>query len=217
MERLEKPKSLDEQAYFHIKSAILKCSLKPGEFLAEVRVAEDFGISKTPIRKAMARLQQEGFLTNIPYKGYFVAEISIKDIVEVYELRQLLECYLVRETTPLFSQAELDEMDTTIREAQQAADGGDFGHYVALNREFHHAFDRKYGHHRISDVLTNLDEHVQRILFYTLHKHNDLLSKVDHQSILEAVRDRDVDLAEQRMREHLAEFCDDLVNRMNQS
>ena len=80
LNRLEKPQSLDEQAYEQIKEAIINCVFNPGDFLAEVRLAEELGISKTPIRKAMARLHQEGFLDNVPYRGYFVADISIEDI-----------------------------------------------------------------------------------------------------------------------------------------
>lgn len=217
MEKIEKPKSLDEQAYWHIKDAILKCTLPPGEFLAEVHLAKDLGISKTPIRKALARLQQEGFVTNIPYKGYFSTEILPKDIIEIYELRQLLEGYLIRQTTPLFTPAELDEMEIIIHDAQRAIEAQQFERYILLNRKFHHAFDHKYAHRRISVVLSNLDQHLQRILFYTHHKYNDLLHEDEHLSILEAVRNQDVDLAEERMRKHLAKFCDGLVDRINRS
>ncbi len=59
--KLKKPQVLDEQAYVHIKQAILKGAFPPGEFLAETQLAQDLGISKTPVRKAMARLQEENF------------------------------------------------------------------------------------------------------------------------------------------------------------
>jgi DNA-binding GntR family transcriptional regulator len=220
LEKLEKPVSLDEKAYRNIKDAILKCMLAPGEFLAEVRLAEDLGVSKTPIRQAMARLQQEGFLETVPYKGHFVARVSVEDISEIYGLRQLLEGHLVRETARRFTREELAEIEADIDAAQQALENDDVEQYVLLNREFHHCFDRKYGHSRISDVLTNLDEHVQRIIFYAIkNDYYDLLTRQcdDHRLIFKAVSEGAVETAVTRMQNHLSEFCDDLVVRLKRT
>lgn len=220
MEKIEKPISLDEKAYQNIKDAILKCRLSPGEFLAEVRLAEELGVSKTPIRKALARLTQEGFLEEIIYKGHYVASISAEDIVEIYGLRKILECHLVRETALLFSQAELDAIESIIDSADKALENNDFVRYVHLNRKFHHTFDHKYGNRRISDVLSNLDEHVQRIIFYALEsEYHDLLTRQrgDHRMILRAIIERDVETAVLRMDKHISEFCDDLAVRLSQS
>lgn len=220
MEKIEKPLSLDERAYLNIKDAILKCVLPPGEFLAEVRLAQDLGVSKTPIRQAMARLQQEGFLETVPYKGHFVARISAVDITEIYGLRQILEGHLVRETARLFGPGELAAMEENIDAARQALADDNVEQYVLLNREFHHTFDRKYGHSRISDVLTNLDEHVQRIIFYAIQQDfYDLLTqqREDHRLIFKAIREGEVETAVLRMENHLAEFCDDLVVRLKRA
>jgi DNA-binding GntR family transcriptional regulator len=207
LSRIERPKSLEEQAYFDIKQAILRGQFLPGEFLAEMQVAQELGISKTPIRKAMARLQQEGFLVNIPYKGYNVAEISAADTKEIYELRRILECHLVRETALQFTEAELDEMEASFQAAEDAMERRDYILYLACNREFHHAFPRKYGNQRILKVLTNLDEHVQRILLHKMQQEGSYdLSSRDHRLILAAIRTGDIEAAESLMRDHLAGF-----------
>lgn len=218
VEKLQKLESLDERAYSHIKDAVLKCTLAPGEFLPEVRLADEMGISKTPIRKAMARLQQEGFLVNIPYKGYTVAEISVKDITEIYELRQILECQLIQATADLFTPEEFDAIEADVALAQAAIDSGDAARYVLLNRKFHHSFDVKYGSARISRVLVNLDEHVQRIIFFAYqNEYDDLLEmqRYDHGRILAAVRQGEVSSAVTLMRKHLLDFGDTLVRRMS--
>ena len=219
--KLEKPQSLDEQAYQSIKDAILKGVFRPGDFLAEVRLAEDLGISKTPVRNAMARLNQEGFLESVPYKGHFVSDISIDDVREIYELRTVLETYVIRQTALKFSPAELDAIEDIIQTADQALEKGDVDRYVRLNRKFHHSFDRKYGQQRITDVLINLDEHVQRIIFYTLRneEYRDILAmqRKDHLSIFKAIQAGDVDLAVRLMESHLSEFCVRLVDRMRQA
>lgn len=214
--RAEKPQSLDEQAYEQIKEAVISCSVNPGEFVAEVWMAEEMGISKTPIRKAMARLHQEGFLDNVPYRGYYVAEISVQDIAEIYELRELLECHLVRETVPHFSPAEFDQIERLVDEADAAFAADNFRDFVELNREFHRAFLHKHRSHRIRDVLRNLEEHVRRIIMYVLKKgYTDLLElqRDDHRMILQAARDGDVPRAEELTQAHLRTFSKALIAR----
>lgn len=220
LEKIEKPISLDEKAYRNIKDAILKCRLAPGEFLAEVRLAEELGVSKTPIRTALARLTQEGFLEDILYKGHYVARITAEDIIDIYGLRKILECHLVRETTLRFNQSELAAIESIIDLATEAIGKNDIERYILLNREFHHTFDRKYGNSRISDVLSNLDEHVQRIIFYALEsEYHDLLTRqrYDHRMILSAIIEKDVETAVMRMDRHISEFCDDLAARLSHS
>jgi DNA-binding GntR family transcriptional regulator len=205
--KIERPQSLEEQAYLHIKKAILDGVLPPGEFVAELQLAQELGISRTPLRKAMARLLEENFLINIPFKGYYVADISTEDVRDIYELRRVLECYLVRETASKFTSVELDEMEENIRAAIDAFERGDFIDYVAYNREFHHAFPRKHGNQRILKMLTNLDEHIQRTLMYKLYDGQaELLSPRDHQLILKAIKAGEVEAAAQLMREHLMGF-----------
>ncbi len=220
LNRLEKPQSLDEQAYEQIKEAIINCVFNPGDFLAEVRLAEELGISKTPIRKAMARLHQEGFLDNVPYRGYFVADISIEDITEIYTLREILECHLVCETTGYFSQVELNEMAALVVDAEAALNHGDNAAFVRYNREFHHCFSRKCGSQRIEDVLKNLEEHVRRIIMYVLREgHTDLLDfqRDDHGLILQAVSAKDTERAQMLMRSHLRTFSKALIDRKSLS
>jgi DNA-binding GntR family transcriptional regulator len=209
--KLERPQLLEEQAYHHIKRAILVGTFPPGAFLAEIQVAQDLGISKTPVRKAMARLQEEDFLDNVPYKGYFVADISAEDTQEIYQLRQMLECYLVRETALQFTTAELDEMEKNIAAATAAFERNDFHEYITLNRDFHHTFPRKFGNRRILKVLTNLDEHIRRILLHKLQNEtHEILSPVQHEMIIDAIRAGDVEGAVTLMRNHLKGFHNQL-------
>ena len=207
--KIKRAKTLDEVAYGHIKRAIITGGFDPGTFLAEVQLAQELGISKTPVREAMRRLQQERFLVNIPFEGYYAADISVHDILEMYQLRQLLECFLVRETVDMFSEGELDDLQSTLDAADEALATGNPERFVDLNRTFHHAFDRKYDNQRISDVLTNLDEHVQRILLYEFRDqpHYFLTSHQEHYLILGAIRERDKEAAEHLVKQHLSRFC----------
>lgn len=210
LSKIQKSRSLDEKAYLQIKKAILDCTLPPGASLVETRLAEELGVSRTPIRKAIARLEQEGFVTAAPSKGYNVAEVSLQEIREMYQLREILECHLVRETAQQFTREELEEMESALQAADEALEKGDYPGFLATNRAFHHAFDRKYGNQCISEVLSNLDEHIYRNLMSEFQAQDSKLltlsSYDEHKLILEAIREGDVESAVSLMRDHLRKY-----------
>ncbi len=208
LEKIEKPKSLDEQAYAVIKQAIISGAFEPKSFLSESQLARDLGISKTPIRKALAQLAEKNFLLNIPFEGYYVADISNQDIFDVYEIRAVLESHLVRASGAKLTETDLEEMESCIQESENAYKAGKFDEYYALNRKFHRYFADKHGNQRISSYLANLDEHVQRILAYIQNQGFRRLSKPDpdHLNIIQAIREGNVDQAADLMYEHLISF-----------
>ena len=207
LEKIEKPPSVDDTAYLHIKRAILDCALAPGQGLVETRLAEELGVSRTPVRRGIARLEQEGFVTPDVSKGYKVAGISLRELEEMYQLREILECHLIRETAEQFTEDELAVMESALQAADQALEQDDYPAFLAANRGFHHAFDRKYGNQRISEVLDRLDEHVYRAIMWGFRGRgggvSDLLGYGDHKLVLKAIREGDVESAVSVMRDHL--------------
>ena len=89
-------KSKKAIVYENLKRRIISHSLSPGEPLNESVLTKELGISKTPIREALQQLEKEGFVENIPGKGSFVSRISIQDIREMFEIREILECEVIR-------------------------------------------------------------------------------------------------------------------------
>ncbi|HUW94588.1 MAG TPA: GntR family transcriptional regulator [Anaerolineae bacterium] len=205
--KIEKPPSVDDTAYLQIKQAILDCVLAPGQPLVETGLAEELGVSRTPVRRAIARLEQEGFVAADPTKGYRVTEISARDLEEMYQLREILECHLIRETAEQFTQDELAAMESALQAADQALEQENYPAFLAANRGFHHAFDRKYGNQRISDVLDRLDEHVYRAIMWGFrNRESSVVSQLaygDHRLVLEAIREGDVESAVSVMKDHL--------------
>jgi len=207
LEKIEKPPSVDDTAYLQIKQAVLDCVLAPGQPLVETRLAEELGVSRTPVRRAIARLEQEGFVSADAGKGYRVAEISLRDLQELYQLREILECHLIRETAQRFTEDELAGVESALLAADQAMERDDYPAFLAANRAFHHSFDRKYGNQLISGVLDRLDEHVTRAILWGFRGRgggaSDLLGYRDHSLILKAIREGDVESAVSIMRDHL--------------
>ena len=82
---------LKEQAYHHLKDQIMKCQMMPGSLLSEHDIAQEMGISRTPVREAILRLSEEGFITIYPRKGMIVSPVSFKDIQDVFQIRMMIE------------------------------------------------------------------------------------------------------------------------------
>lgn len=210
LEKIHKSVPLDDQVYSQIKRAILDGTLEPGTAITESQLATSLGVSRTPIRKAVPRLEQEGFIVDVPLKGYQVAGISSRDIHETYQLREIVECQLVRETAPFLTPEELDEMEDLLNQADGALKKNDHQKFLDASRMFHHSFDRKYGNRRISELLSSLDEHVYR--FVSIHLKNQRVQTSlaftirEHRQILQAIRKGDVEGAVALTREHLTRY-----------
>lgn len=207
LEKIEKPPSVDDTAYLQIKQAIVNCVLAPGQPLVETRLAEELGVSRTPVRRAIARLEQEGFVSTDAAKGYKVAEILLRDLEELYQLREILESHLIRETALQFTEDELAGVESALLAADQAMEQDDYPAFLAANRAFHHSFDRKYGNQLISEVLDRLDEHVYRAIMWGFRGRGGgvsaLLGYGDHRLILKAIQEGDVESAVSVMKDHL--------------
>ena len=204
--KIEKPQSLEEKVYLHLKRLILSGTLPSGVITTETDLAERLGVSRTPVRKTLVRLEQEGFITNIQPKGYRVVEISSEDIRDIYELREILECHMVRETAKQLTSEDLAAMESAVQSADQCLENRDYLGYVEHSRAFHHVLDRKHGNKWISGVFANLDEHVYR--FWVFHLKSGRATAIlshpnPHHLILEAIRAGDIESAVARTREHM--------------
>jgi DNA-binding GntR family transcriptional regulator len=208
LSRIERGKPLDELAYAHLKHAILTGRLAAGQPVVEAHLVKQLGVSRTPIRKALTQLEQEGFVTSVPGGGCRVAKPTRQDIKEIYQIRAILEAYVARKTVDQMGSKELAEMESAVDSAQQALLQGDNEGFVRANRTFHAVFDRKYGNRRITALLDELEEEVRWILttVYTASSDKLVASYRDHERILDAVRARDVEAAVGIIEKHLSQW-----------
>lgn len=208
LSKINKAPSLEETVYHRIKQAIINATILPGTPLVETQLAEELGVSRTPIRKTLARLETEGFVVASPTQGYNVTEISPSDSQELWEFRAILECHLIRVTVPLFTAEEIDEMESIIVAADKALEENDLLGFLSVNRDFHHIFDKKHGNKRISDHLNNIDDHVTRRLLYEFKIKGSIQYNIytGHRLIIDAIRAGDADSVASLMWEHLTTF-----------
>jgi DNA-binding GntR family transcriptional regulator len=169
------------------------------------------GISKTPVRAALEELEREGFVTRILFKGTYVTEVTIKDLTEVFQLRAVLEGLAARVATPLFSPDELDHIDRHLTSAEAALAGGNLALCSKQGKLLHDAIIDKADNSRLTLIIRNLDDHVQRFRAISDQISGRLNKSVkEHRRILDALRRQDPDEAEHAMRGHLHSVLQDL-------
>ena len=134
-----KPLTAQEEVLALLRVEILTGSLQPGQQIVQDVLAERFGVSRVPLREALKILEGEGQVTHHPHRGYFVAELSIGDLHEVYRLRALLEREAVTAAVANITDRDLITITELAKEVREAASTGEVLAITAANRAFHFA------------------------------------------------------------------------------
>jgi DNA-binding GntR family transcriptional regulator len=208
------PVSLEKLAYDAIKAGILNFQLMPGETVVESELARQLGISKTPVRDALSRLEKEGFIQKTPYKGYTVALITKETVVEIFEIRAALEGVAARHAAEKFSEQDLATAQELLEKHRLALADQSIQRASQLNKQFHELILQKSGNQRLRQILSNLDEHLQRYRLLSNFQAGRIEKSVaEHNQIFEAIREKRAEDAETAARQHLLSVLEDLKNQ----
>jgi DNA-binding GntR family transcriptional regulator len=187
-----------DRVYRLLKNWILQCEFRPGDFLAEVNLAQRCKTSRTPIREACNRLSQEGWISAIRHKGYVVPPISIRDIVEIYEYRKLLECFNAEKAAQTASPEQLTKLSAIIEvENKRKAKMSDI---LAANEAFHLGIAEIAGNQRVLVRLKLTLEYVHRLDILSTQKDS---AWIPHGEILAALETRKAIQARKAMAAHI--------------
>jgi len=212
IERVPDFQLLKHKVYEAIKKGIINLSLPPNEQLVEQRLAEELGVSKSPIREALQRLEREGLVYTLPFKGCFVAAITQKDISEIFQLRQALETFCVKYACITFSEEELQKAREILSAAQDALLHDDVSRCYACNIQFHDFLISGSKNERITQAYSTLRDQLDRYrniasrIFGRVAK-----SHKEHLLIMEALEQRDGAEAERRMSKHLQSLLEEFL------
>ncbi|MBV7265190.1 GntR family transcriptional regulator [Erythrobacter ani] len=195
-----------EQAYAKIRGFLLGGTVQPGSQLTEEQLAEVAGVSRTPVREAMRRLEAEMLLVRSPSKRIFVADWSRDDIDEMFTLRQMLEGHAANRAARRLTDAEIDRLEEVNKELHEAVDGEtpDIVRFLDANRVFHEAITEAAHSPRLGQVLAMLVE--QPVVLRTARQYSaeDLKQSArDHDELIAAFRAGDPGWAEAVMGSHL--------------
>jgi DNA-binding GntR family transcriptional regulator len=211
-------RKVTDWVYEELKAAIVELRLAPGSPLREGTLAEQLGVSKTPIREALTRLEQDGLVETTSFKGAAVTGYSRQDLIELYELRELLENTAARAAAEAMSEQDRAHLDRVCLQSRKLKTGKDAAKLAALISEFDTILFDQVKNTRIRALIENLRAHLTRIGQLTAEIPGRVQASVDeHEKILAAIAARDPDLAEQHMRDHIRSVRDDQLRALAQA
>lgn len=187
-----------ERVYRQLKSWLIEAHLAPGEILSEVDLAARCRTSRTPVREAFGRLAQDGWLKRIPHKGYLVAPISIRDIVELYEYRKILECFAAERVAHSAHHEALDELECIVRVEKDH--DAPLAEVLAANSAFHLRLAELSANRHVTSQLSLALCYVRRLDTICTQK---VPGWIGHEEILRALRAHQPETARAAMALHI--------------
>jgi len=186
-------KPLREIVLETLRQAITDHILKPGERLMEVQLAEELGVSRTPVREAIRQLELEGFVVMIPRKGAYVADLTNKDVAEVMEIRAALEGLAASLAAERISAEELEQLERLLVDVAEIVKTQDVKLLVEADTKFHDVIYQASRNTRLVQIVSNLREQIQRFRTTSLAYPGRMRHTLEeHKKIVDAIARGDV-------------------------
>jgi DNA-binding GntR family transcriptional regulator len=194
---------LPNGAYEYLRGKILSGELLPQSRIKEQEVAAQLGISRTPVREALARLESEGLVQSSPRRGAVVRQVELDEIDETYEIRAALERLVAKRACERATEAEIEEMDQLLRIAEGELARGDRMAAGRHTLQFHALLNRTSRSPRLVAMLRSLDERLSAFRNQSMHQLGRAEEAMrQHRALLEALRRRDAQEMQHWVEEH---------------
>jgi GntR family transcriptional regulator, rspAB operon transcriptional repressor len=201
------PLSLSQSVYQVLKNEILECRMAPNSDLREQSLAQRFEMSKSPVREALLRLEQDRLVTVAPRQGYRVTPLSIEDAREMFGLRRVLEGACAEAAAELGSASELKELDV-FRTLNKARGEDRTDAFIKYNRSFHSAVCVRSGNSRLARLAVDLVEQMERLIRFDVSSVSREAEEAllrEHGEIIDAIQARDRRRAAKLVKQHILE------------
>ena len=201
--QFRRPPTAQEAVLAELRRSILEGDLAPGAQILQDRIAEQLGVSRVPVREALKMLEGEGQVSYAPHRGYFVTELDSAELMEVYQIRELLEAEAVTRALPFLGKDDYERMQEAVEDMEAAEDSGDIVALTAANRRFHFALIEPCGMQRLIRIIRQLWDSTDpyRSVYFGDERHRRVVRQ-EHRAILKAVRQRDADELVKLLTEH---------------
>ncbi|MFF3345894.1 GntR family transcriptional regulator [Streptomyces sp. NPDC002779] len=196
-----------DRVYAHVKQAVLDRRYEGGTLLTEGELAEAVGVSRTPVREALLRLEVEGLIKLYPKKGALVLPVSAQEIADVVETRLLVEEHAARKAVPAPA-ALIQRLEHLLARQKAEAAAGDLAAAAVTDRCFHAEIVRSGGNDILSRLYDQLRDRQLRMGVAVMHSHPDRIAKTltEHEEILDALRSGDAERAVGVVHRHVGWF-----------
>lgn len=196
--------ALYEEVAERLRQRIFSHELRPGSWVDEQALAEEFGISRTPLREALKVLAAEGLVTLKPRRGCYVTELSDEDLDQIIDIVAMLEGRCALEATRRLGAGALQQLESLHDGLERAASRNDIDDFFEANQEFHRTLQQLTGNPWLLQVIQDLRKVMKLSRHHSLFREGRLMRSLEeHRAIMGAIRDRDPERAEAAMRAHL--------------
>jgi DNA-binding GntR family transcriptional regulator len=202
-----------------LRDRILSNDLPEGYQLRQEAVAEEYSVSRMPVREALRQLEAQGLVVFHPHRGAVVSRLKPAEIEELYDLRALIETDLVRRATPLATPADHRASEAALQASEAIYDQRDVGRWVELNWRFHEALYRPANRERSLAIARTLNFNTDRYIRLQLSLTGRSIerTKQEHRDLFEAYRTGDGEEAARHLHDHLVHARDALMSRLRAS
>ncbi|MEJ2165695.1 MAG: GntR family transcriptional regulator [Desulfobacterales bacterium] len=207
-----------ERAYNDLKSDLLSGRFAPGERLTEEHLAKSLGVSRTPVREALHKLESEGLVKPLESRGFYVARDSREELEDLFDIRAALEGYAIRLICARISAKTINQLNTFIKKAEDAIARKQLDEIFEYNTQFHdvlhNVISRKT---RFHTLIADTRKYVLRYRKDSLHYLDGARRTIDgHKKILLAISLKDPELCERVMREHIREAKEEALHKISE-
>ncbi len=197
-------KPLGHYVFENLKQAIVRGDFSPGNRLIESHIAEAMGISRTPVREAIHKLEREGLIKKLPQGGFYVLNLTREEIEETFGIRGVLESYAARLAAIKHEKEELAPLEEKIEEFQYFLNHGQMEALLRINTEFHSLLYAMSRSPKLIKMINDLQDQIYRFRRIILKMETMAkTSNEDHRQMLRAMKKRDADRVETLVRHHI--------------
>jgi DNA-binding GntR family transcriptional regulator len=193
-----------------LRDMAISYQLRPGEKVSEIELAQRLGVSRTPVREALTRLVNEGFLLPAS-RGFVRKPLDVQETLDLYEARVAIECACLGLATARASDAEIAEAAAYLGGSQQVPADTPVERLVELDEGFHLRIADMAGNAELRRVLVNLNERIRFIRWIDMEKVGRDSTQREHRAILDALKARDAGASDRLLREHIGHRQDQVV------
>ena len=205
--------NLVERVYRELKDMAISFEIRPGERLNEIALAKHLGVSRTPLREAINRLCSEGFLTFTTNQGFFRKFLEVKEIYDLYELRQKLESVAVKLAVERGTSEQLAAIDRFLEESAKEVPTRTTSEMVALDEAFHEQVMLLCGNQEMLHSLRNINGRIRYVRWVDMDGRRSTTQE-QHRAILERMKDRDQEGSSRLMSDHIGQRLESIVENV---
>lgn len=209
--------SVVDRVYEQIKSMAISFEFKPGERLNEGSLASLLGISRTPLREALNRLNTEGFLSFMPGKGFFCRELNAQEIFDLYELRKSIETAAIRLAIKRARDQHIDALLTFLRDTGPDPGERTSVELVQLDETFHERLLAMSGNAEMLSVLRNVNARIRFVRWIDMDRINRTKTQAEHRAVLLGVRSRDEAKCVPLLEKHIDRRLDQITSAIKEA